>query len=162
VTAILVKTQKANVSASSLHKLSFVLPNNEFEFRRITTLDENRGAGPADGHQSAFKNRASTRPAAPRVSVEARTVMDQPNVPPMQGQPISTKSASQSREPSGRAAPRASSVHFFVFAGQIGSFLLVDLRQPTLSLICTPMLLLALFLKRGSEPLNHSIEEFFH
>jgi hypothetical protein len=51
---------------------------------------------------------------------------------------------------------------FFAFANQIGSFLLVDLRQPILSLIRTPMLLLALFLKRGPEPLNHSIEEFFH
>ena len=51
---------------------------------------------------------------------------------------------------------------FLHLAGQIGSFPLVDLMQSIRDLICTSRLLLALFLKRGSEPLNYSIEEFYH
>jgi hypothetical protein len=81
----------------------------------------------------------------------------------MQNQPISAKSALQSREPPGRAPPRVSSVYFLRLAGQIGSFPLVDLMQPILNLICT---LLAKgnqrFLKRKSESSSHSIEELFH
>jgi hypothetical protein len=53
-------------------------------------------------------------------------------------------------------------MRLFVPAGQIGSLLLVDLMRPTLNLIWTPKLPLALFLKRRSELLNYSLEEFFH